>query len=62
MPKELAEYQKIERSIITTYRRELWSPPQGGLSCPFRAIHLQVPEGRRGQAGPASSSGLEVHL
>ena len=26
MPKELAEYQKIERSIITTYRRELWSP------------------------------------
>ena len=26
MPKELSEYQKIERSIITTYRRELWSP------------------------------------
>jgi tRNA(Ile)-lysidine synthase TilS/MesJ len=26
MPKELTEYQKIERSIITTYRRELWSP------------------------------------
>ena len=26
MPKELAEYHKIERSIITTYRRELWSP------------------------------------
>ncbi len=26
MPKELAEYQKIERSIITTYRKELWSP------------------------------------
>ena len=26
MTKELAEYQKIERSIITTYRRELWSP------------------------------------
>ena len=26
MPKELAEYQKIERSIITTYRREFWSP------------------------------------
>lgn len=25
MPKELAEYQKIERSIITTYRKELWS-------------------------------------
>ncbi len=26
MAKELAEYQKIERSIITTYRKELWSP------------------------------------
>ena len=26
MPKELTECQKIERSIITTYRRELWSP------------------------------------
>ncbi len=26
MPKELEEYQKIERSIITTYRKELWSP------------------------------------
>ncbi len=26
MPKQLEEYQKIERSIITTYRKELWSP------------------------------------
>ncbi len=26
MPKELEEYQKIERSIITTYRKEIWSP------------------------------------
>ncbi len=26
MPKELNECQKIERSIITTYRKELWSP------------------------------------
>ena len=26
MPKQLAKYQNIERSIITTYRRELWSP------------------------------------
>ncbi len=26
MPKQLATYQKIERSIITTYRKELWSP------------------------------------
>ncbi len=26
MPKILEEYQKIERSIITTYRKELWSP------------------------------------
>ena len=26
MPKQLLEYQKIERSIITTYRKELWSP------------------------------------
>ncbi len=26
MAKELQEYQKIERSIITTYRKELWSP------------------------------------
>ncbi len=26
MPKVLEEYQKIERSIITTYRKELWSP------------------------------------
>ena len=26
MPKELEEYQKIERSIITTYRKTLWSP------------------------------------
>lgn len=26
MPKELATHQKIERSIITTYRKELWSP------------------------------------
>lgn len=26
MPKQLETYQKIERSIITTYRRELWSP------------------------------------
>ncbi len=26
MPKELTESQKIERSIITTYRKELWSP------------------------------------
>ncbi len=26
MAKELEEYQKIERSIITTYRKELWSP------------------------------------
>ena len=26
MPKQLAKYQTIERSIITTYRRELWSP------------------------------------
>ncbi len=26
MPKRLEEYQNIERSIITTYRKELWSP------------------------------------
>ncbi len=26
MAKTLEEYQKIERSIITTYRKELWSP------------------------------------
>ncbi len=26
MAKVLEEYQKIERSIITTYRKELWSP------------------------------------
>ncbi len=26
MPKQLEEYQEIERSIITTYRKELWSP------------------------------------
>ena len=26
MPKELTKHQKIERSIITTYRKELWSP------------------------------------
>ncbi len=26
MPKQLEEYQKIERSIITTYRKEIWSP------------------------------------
>ena len=26
MAKELERYQKIERSIITTYRKELWSP------------------------------------
>ena len=26
MPKELTKQQKIERSIITTYRKELWSP------------------------------------
>lgn len=26
MPKELEEYQKIERSIITTYRKKIWSP------------------------------------
>ncbi len=26
MPKQLTENQKIERSIITTYRKELWSP------------------------------------
>ena len=26
MPKQLETYQKIERSIITTYRKELWSP------------------------------------
>ncbi len=26
MSKQLATYQKIERSIITTYRKELWSP------------------------------------
>ena len=26
MPKVLQEYQKIERSIITTYRKTLWSP------------------------------------
>ncbi len=26
MPKTLTENQKIERSIITTYRKELWSP------------------------------------
>ncbi len=26
MPKQLEEYQNIERSIITTYRKELWSP------------------------------------
>ncbi len=26
MPKQLSESQKIERSIITTYRKELWSP------------------------------------
>ncbi len=26
MPKELARYQQIERSIITTYRKTIWSP------------------------------------
>ena len=26
MPKELEKYQQIERSIITTYRKTLWSP------------------------------------
>ena len=26
MPKELERYQQIERSIITTYRKTLWSP------------------------------------
>ena len=26
MPKQLEKYQQIERSIITTYRKELWSP------------------------------------
>ncbi len=26
MPKILEEYQNIERSIITTYRKEIWSP------------------------------------
>lgn len=26
MPKALEQYQQIERSIITTYRKELWSP------------------------------------
>lgn len=26
MPKQLETYQKIERSIITTYRKTLWSP------------------------------------
>lgn len=26
MPKQLERYQQIERSIITTYRKELWSP------------------------------------
>ncbi len=26
MPKQLREHEKIERSIITTYRKELWSP------------------------------------
>lgn len=26
MAKELERYQKIERSIITTYRKEIWSP------------------------------------
>ena len=26
MPKQLEKYQEIERSIITTYRKELWSP------------------------------------
>ncbi len=26
MPKKLEKYQEIERSIITTYRKELWSP------------------------------------
>ncbi len=26
MPKELEKYQRIERSIITTYRKQLWSP------------------------------------
>ena len=26
MPKELEQYQKIERSIITTYRKKIWSP------------------------------------
>ena len=26
MAKELERYQQIERSIITTYRKQLWSP------------------------------------
>ena len=26
MPKELERYKRIERSIITTYRKQLWSP------------------------------------
>ena len=26
MPKSLEKYQQIERSIITTYRKTLWSP------------------------------------
>ena len=26
MPKQLEKYQQIERSIITTYRKEFWSP------------------------------------
>ena len=26
MPKQLEKYQEIERSIITTYRKTIWSP------------------------------------
>ncbi|MBQ8309349.1 MAG: tRNA 2-thiocytidine biosynthesis protein TtcA, partial [Clostridia bacterium] len=26
MPKQLEKYQQIERSIITTYRKTIWSP------------------------------------
>ena len=26
MPKKLEKYQEIERSVITTYRKVLWSP------------------------------------
>ena len=26
MPKELERYKQIERSIITTYRKTIWSP------------------------------------